>query len=169
VFISAIITPTERQKLISNVGAVLAARRIRLSAQIQNVLIEELVHAVGRSKPGVDLTSATDLHRRDQSWLHDKLNKPRSRRKEVPAPDINSRPKNPFRIAPPGPGRPANTAHILLMHDVRQALKRAGVRSYFKTGFPTLLTDVVQVCGAVAGLRLPQDLKKVWDAAKTIE
>jgi len=163
VFASPMLAPPEKQKLAADLAAILDARGVRLADGVRDALLEELGHAVGRAKAGPDLETAAELDRIGLDWAHDRIFGNRSRRKPVPAPDINRRKGKPLQTPPAGRGRPANTAQDLLMRDVRQALGAAGLPKGFKTGYETLLTEVVRACAGVARLHLPDDLKNIWD------
>lgn len=169
VFASPMLTAPEGQALAAALAAILAARGITLAAGVQHSLLDALGEAVGRAKAGPDLQAAAELDRKGMDWAKDTIFGKRSRRKPVPAPDINRRGRKPLQTPPTTRGRPANTAQDLLMRDVRQALDTAGLPHGFSTGHQTLLTEVVHACAGVAGLPIPNDLKNIWDNAKDIK
>jgi hypothetical protein len=48
------------------------------------------------------------------------------------------------------------------MYEVRQALDAVGLPNGFHTGGENLLSDIVRLCGRVAGLVVPDELRRVW-------
>jgi hypothetical protein len=115
------------------------------------------------------LQAAAQLDRKGNEWMFHQITAARARRKPVRAPDIARREHKSMQVAPVGPGRPANTAQDLLMHDVRRALAAADLPSGFKAGDENLLSEVLRACARVAGLSIPDELKHVWNNISEIE
>jgi hypothetical protein len=164
VFVSPMVTDPEVARLDADLTAILDTRGLHLARHIRDRLFEELLHAVGRAKPGPDLQAAAQSDRKGYDWMFHHITAVRSRRKPIRAPDI-ARPEQhkSMQVAPVGRGRPGNTAQDLLMLDIRRALGAAGLPRGFKAGDENLLSEVLRACARVAGLGIPDELKHLWE------